>query len=99
MPIREILGNAQTIGVETADGPLPALTFWANPVNTTVSRRLPLETVARRLARACGHGGSGAEYLYNTVAHLEAEGIRDRNLWRLQRLVAEEIIGRTAEGA
>ncbi|TIT47693.1 MAG: gamma-glutamylcyclotransferase, partial [Mesorhizobium sp.] len=51
----------------------------------------PLENVARVLARACGHVGSGAEYLYNTVSHLEAFGIRDRNLWRLQELVAKEI--------
>ncbi|TIW30865.1 MAG: gamma-glutamylcyclotransferase, partial [Mesorhizobium sp.] len=51
----------------------------------------PLENVARVLARACGHVGSGAEYLYNTVSHLEEFGIRDRNLWRLQELVADEI--------
>ena len=35
--------------------------------------------------------GSGAEYLYNTVSHLEAFGIHDRNLWRLQELVADEV--------
>ena len=93
MPYRELLGNARWITVETADGPLPALTFYASPTGTRTSHRLPLETVARRLALACGHAGSCAEYLYNTVAHLEAEGIRDRNLWRLQRLVAEEIAG------
>ncbi len=42
---------------------------------------------------ACGHAGSCAEYLYDTVSHLETLGIRDRNLWRLQLLVAEEIVG------
>jgi glutathione-specific gamma-glutamylcyclotransferase len=94
MPIKALTGNARWITVETAGGMLPALTFYANPVGTRTSHRLPAETVARRLALACGHAGSCAEYLYNTVAHLEAEGIRDRNLWRLQRLVAEEI-GRT----
>ncbi|MGI9522207.1 MAG: gamma-glutamylcyclotransferase, partial [Hyphomicrobiaceae bacterium] len=30
-------------------------------------------------------------YLYQTVAKLEEHGIRDRNLWRLQKLVAAEI--------
>ena len=54
--------------------------------------KLPPERVAWILARACGHAGSCAEYLYNTVSHLEALGIRDRNLWRLQKLVAEEIV-------
>ncbi len=43
------------------------------------------------LADACGHRGSGAEYVLNTVTHLEAKGIRDRNLWKLQRLVADVI--------
>ena len=52
---------------------------------------MSLPVVAARLARACGHAGSGADYLYQTVAHLEALGIRDRNLWRLQELVADEI--------
>ena len=86
-------GNARWITVETADGPLPALTFYASPTGTRTSHGLPLETVAHRLAHACGYAGSCAEYLHNTVAHLEAEGIRDRNLWRLQRLVAAEIAG------
>jgi cation transport protein ChaC len=35
--------------------------------------------------------GSCAEYLYLTVKHLEERGIRDRNLWQLQKLVAREI--------
>lgn len=46
---------------------------------------------ARRLARAVGYAGSCAEYLYNTVSHLEALGIRDRYLWDMQARVAAEI--------
>jgi len=91
MPYRELAGNARWIAVRTEAGPLAALTFYASPNGTSVSRRLPLEQVAQRLAHACGHAGSCAEYLYNTVSHLEAEGIRDRSLWILQRLVADEI--------
>lgn len=79
------------ITVETSDGPLRALVFWAGPRGERVSRKLPLEKVAEILARACGHMGSCAEYLYLTVKHLEEKGIRDRNLWRLQELVASEI--------
>ncbi|WP_245506501.1 gamma-glutamylcyclotransferase [Rhizobium sp. PP-F2F-G48] len=67
------------------------LGFWLGSTGHDAVARLPLEEVARILARACGHVGSGAEYLYNTVLHLEAAGIHDRNLWRLQALVAEEI--------
>jgi cation transport protein ChaC len=43
------------------------------------------------LARAVGPAGSCAEYLLNTVSHLEERGIRDRYLWRLQAMVAAEI--------
>jgi cation transport protein ChaC len=50
-----------------------------------------LVDVAHALARACGHWGSGAEYLYNTVSHLEEQGIHDAHLWDLQDLVAKEI--------
>jgi hypothetical protein len=46
------------------------------------------------IAAAAGHSGSGAEYLRETVTRLEALGIRDRNLWRLQALVAARIGGR-----
>jgi len=91
MPFDELAENARWIRIETAAGPELALTFYASPRGTRTSHGLPAETVALRLATACGYAGSCAEYLYNTVAHLEAEGIRDRNLWRLQRLVAEEI--------
>jgi glutathione-specific gamma-glutamylcyclotransferase len=68
-----------------------ALVFWAGPSGSGRSLRLPLEAVAWRLAHACGHYGSGADYLYQTVAKLEEHGIRDSNLWRLQKLVAAEI--------
>jgi cation transport protein ChaC len=50
-----------------------------------------LPEAAMQMARACGPAGSTAEYLRNTVQSLEEQGIRDRNLWTLQRLVAEEI--------
>jgi cation transport protein ChaC len=32
-----------------------------------------------------------AEYLHSTVSMLESLGIRDRNLWKLQELVAARI--------
>jgi cation transport protein ChaC len=47
--------------------------------------------VADVLAQACGHWGSGAKYLCNTVTHLEEHGIHDRGLWKLQWLVAGKI--------
>ncbi len=72
-------------------GRLRALAFTASRTNPAYSPRIPEDEVVRTLARAAGHWGSGAEYLFNTVNHLDEFGIRDRNLWRLQKLVAEEI--------
>jgi cation transport protein ChaC len=79
------------IRVHTENGPVRALVFWADPKGAYVTSKLPLETVGTILARACGHRGSCAEYLYLTVKHLEARGIRDSNLWKLQKLVASEL--------
>ncbi len=81
------------IVVETSEGPRAALAFVMNRASPAYVGRLPPDQVADMVAVACGHWGSGAEYLMNTVAGLESRGIRDRNLWRLQRLVAERIGG------
>lgn len=81
------------IRLESDRGPLTALAFVASPLGANYAGRPPLPEVARTLARAAGHWGSGAAYLHNTVRHLEEHGIRDRNLWLLQEMVAEEIRG------
>jgi cation transport protein ChaC len=76
---------------QTADGSVRALGFVIDRRSPFYSGRLPLEEVADVLSKAAGHWGSCAEYLQNTVEHLDELGIRDRNLWRLQALVAERI--------
>jgi cation transport regulator ChaC len=77
--------------VATSQGVVRAIGFTANRQDQRYAGKLPLDKVADVLATAAGHWGSCAEYLYETVAHLEQLGIHDRNLWRLQRLVAERI--------
>ncbi|HEY0920136.1 gamma-glutamylcyclotransferase [Devosia sp.] len=94
--LRETDGNPATnvprwIQVATPRGPIRALAFVASPRGPAYAGRLPLPAVAATVARAAGHWGSCAQYLYNTVCKLEEHGIRDRNLWMLQALVAEEI--------
>jgi cation transport protein ChaC len=79
------------VSLETAEGPVTALAFVASPLGANYAGAVPLTEVARTLARAAGHWGSGAQYLYNTVSNLEANGIRDRTLWLLQEMVADEI--------
>jgi glutathione-specific gamma-glutamylcyclotransferase len=73
----------------------PALAFTMNRAAPTYVAGLSIEETASALAKACGHWGTGAEYLLNTVQHLEALGIHDRFLWRLQQRVADKI--RSAE--
>jgi glutathione-specific gamma-glutamylcyclotransferase len=85
------------IKVRTASGPVEALAFVMNRASPFYAGRLPLDEVADILAQACGHWGTGAEYLLNTVIHLEQKGIADGNLWRLQRMVAERIEGMPQE--
>jgi cation transport protein ChaC len=79
------------VKVETASGAIPALTFVINRASPRYVGGVSSEAVADVLARACGHWGTGAEYLLNTITHLEARGIRDSNLWRLQELVAQRM--------
>ncbi len=79
------------VSVDTEDGPVRALVFWAGPRGDRLSDKLPLTSVARLLARLRAYG-----FLRRiSLSHRQAsgrKGIRDRNLWELQRLVAEEII-------
>ena len=70
-------------------GPVPAVAFVANRSNAErYTGRLPDQVVARYIAEACGEGGSGAEYLLETVLALDKLRLRDSRLWRLQRMVA-----------
>jgi glutathione-specific gamma-glutamylcyclotransferase len=87
----EGLLSVRWITVTSQTQKIKALTFWARPHGDRYIN-LPIEQQAHRLARACGHFGTGAEYLYNTVSKLEELGIHDKYLWQLQALVAREII-------
>jgi cation transport protein ChaC len=68
-----------------------AIAFTINRKGSNYAGPRTLEETADILAKACGHWGTGAEYLMHTVAHLEELGIHDRYLWRLQEMVAQRI--------
>ena len=88
------------VSVETDSGPRRAIVFAVARTSPYYSGDLSPEQIADVLAKAVGHWGSGAEYLLNTVQQLESLGIHDRNLWRLQRMVADRIAsGPRAGGA
>lgn len=89
--VKPINSMPRWLTVRTESGPRPALGFVMNRSSPYYAGQLPEGEVARTLAQACGHWGTGAEYLLNTVTQLDARGMRDAGLWRLQALVAKEI--------
>jgi cation transport protein ChaC len=91
MTILPAVNVPRWLRVSTEAGASRALGFVVDPDNPRYAGKLDKQAVAATLARAVGHWGSGAEYLFETIRHLDACGIRDRNLWQLQALVAQEI--------
>ena len=79
--------HARFVPAHTEAGPVRAIAFVANPDHAFYAGRVPLETAARHIAVAEGRLGPCRDYLYNTVAHLDARGIRDRDMRELLRLV------------
>jgi cation transport protein ChaC len=79
------------IDVVAADGPKRALSFAMDRKSGRYIAGLSDEVLADILATAVGFRGSMAEYLFSTTSKLEELGIHDKNLWRLQELVAARI--------
>ena len=104
MPVwrREMKGKGyegRWVSVETAAGPVTALTFMVNRQSDRYTGRLSDEEIADKIATACGHLGPSAEYLFHTVEACARLGIHDRHLWSLQALVAKRLrVARTACG-
>ncbi len=93
---REIDANPPTniprwLDVVAGGERLKALAFVASPKGSAYAGRQPLAEVARVLSRAAGHWGTAAQYAFRTIGKLEEHGIRDRNLWQIQKLMATEI--------
>ena len=70
---------------------ITALAFVAERTGPAYDGGRPHAEVAAILAHAAGHWGSAATYLQRTVSKLDEHGIRDRNLWAIQKAVALEI--------
>ena len=96
---RETDGNPPTnvprwIALRTGRGQLRALAFVSDRRGPAYAGKRTIGEVAAVIASAAGHWGSAASYLQRTVSKLDEHGIRDRYLWELQKLVAEEILKR-----
>jgi len=83
--------SARWLPIRTPEGTVSAISFTIDRAGRFYEGGLSLEAVAGRLAGAVGHWGTNAEYLMNTIQHLEMYGIRDRNMCVLEKLVAERI--------
>lgn len=79
------------VTVESEGERLRAIAFSADRTRRNYLPEQSHRATADVLARAVGHWGSGAEYLMQTVIHLEQLGIHDRYLWKLQEMVAARI--------
>jgi cation transport protein ChaC len=80
---RELVAHAYRaiwVRVRMAGEVRPAIAFAIDETLPTYAGRLPDEETARRIATASGALGHNADYLEDTVAHLDALGLRDRSL-------------------
>ena len=88
---REMTGQVyrmRRVVVRTAEGSVAAQACVVRRDSPDYAGRLPLDEAARLLASAVGGRGSGRDYLANTVRHLEALGISDGLLHRIEARVA-----------
>jgi len=78
---------ARWVRAETGQGAVRAVTFIANRRHPRYAGRLDEAEIAARIAVAAGPLGSCATYLCETIAALDALGLNDRGLERLQRRI------------
>ncbi|MBN9062749.1 MAG: hypothetical protein BGP06_15775 [Rhizobiales bacterium 65-9] len=89
---REMLSgsyDARWLTALTSDGPVTAVTFVVNRRHSRYAGALPVDQVARHIATARGPLGSCAEYLHETVDHLQALGFHDESLDRIVKRVPQ----------
>ena len=79
------------VEAETDQGTVRAIAFTVPKWEGFVLKEPPEPQLVEILASAVGHVGTMADYLLNTVTHLEEVGVHDPHLWRLQEQVAEKL--------
>jgi cation transport protein ChaC len=72
--------RAKWVSAQTPDGVEHAIAFAANHTHERYVRGLDTDETARLLATGAGPLGSCCDYLFDTVSHLEALGIRDKRM-------------------
>lgn len=74
-----------------------ALAFVVERSHLHYARRLPVASQARIIASAAGISGANTDYLVNTLAHLSAMNLRERELERVLAVVGA-FAGRPGQG-
>ena len=88
--MREMIGmgyQPKWLNAKCDGGMREVLTFVANKENERYIGPQPLAEAAARIARSEGILGKNRDYLYNTVQHLDALGIGDGPLHKLEQEV------------
>jgi cation transport protein ChaC len=75
-----LIYEPRCVNVEMGDQHVKALTFVADRAHESYAGRLALENVAQIIAGCCGERGPNADYLFNTLRHLDSLGIEERHL-------------------
>jgi cation transport protein ChaC len=83
----QLVYHPRVVGVEAEGSRINALTFVADREHENYAGRLEVQEIARTIAEGTGARGPNADYLFNTLRHLHALGIRERQLDTLSRAV------------
>ena len=81
--------HARWVILATNEGPVHAIALVVNREHDQYVARIDEDEAVEHIATAQGPLGSSAEYLFETVAHLEELGLRDRGLQRVRQLLLE----------
>ncbi|HEX2826701.1 MAG TPA: gamma-glutamylcyclotransferase [Burkholderiales bacterium] len=87
---REMPGRVyspRVVSIDLGGARASALTFVADRGQDGYMGRLEVDEMARTIADCSGARGPNADYLFNTLRHLDAAGIRERRLYALARAV------------
>jgi cation transport protein ChaC len=80
--------HARWVILATDQGPVHAIALVVNREHDQYAAKIDEDEAVEHLAIARGSLGSSAEYLFETIAHLEELGLRDRGLERIHRSLA-----------
>lgn len=77
--------------VDTPAGPVRAISFTGDSSSAMYAGALSDQEVVHIVAQAAGNLGTCAEYMFSTVAHLEALGIPDPYLYAMREQVKQAV--------